>query len=57
MMIPNERAGSNKLTHFSISVDLMLKRGEITPVLLRRPLSWMTILPERWSSMISNSPM
>lgn len=31
--------------------------GEMTPVLLRRPLSWTTILPERWSSTSSNSPM
>ena len=31
--------------------------GEMTPVLFKRPLSWTTILPDRWSSMISNSPM
>jgi len=29
----------------------------MTPVLFSRPFSWITIFPERWSSMISNSPM
>lgn len=57
MMIPKARAGSNKLTQDSIWLAWTLKRGEMTPVLLRRPFSWMTILLERWSSTISNSPM
>jgi len=57
MMMPKPLAGSSKLTQDSIWLCWMLKRGEITPVLLRRPFSWTTILPERWSSMISNSPM
>ena len=56
-MKPNWREGKRLLTHFSISTILMLKRGEMTPHLFNLPLSWITILPERWSSMISNSPM
>ena len=57
MILPNERAGNNKVTQFSIASKVMLNRGEMTPVLFNRPLSWMTILPPRWSSTISNSPM
>jgi hypothetical protein len=29
----------------------------LTPDLLTRPINWMTILPDRWSSTTSNSPM
>ncbi|KAG5460128.1 MAG: hypothetical protein BJ554DRAFT_7863, partial [Olpidium bornovanus] len=45
------------LTHFSRSTTAMLKRGEITPHLFSRPLSWITIFPLRWSSISSNSSM
>ena len=57
MRYPKPLAGNSKLTQDSIWECWMLKRGEMTPVLLRWPLSWITILPERWSSMISNSSM
>lgn len=57
MMIPNPREGRSKLTQDSIWVTCTLKRGEMTPVLFRRPLSCTTIFPERWSSISSNSPM
>ena len=57
IMIPKPRAGNNKLTQDSICVTWTLNLGDITPVLFSRPFSWMTIFPERWSSMISNSPM
>jgi hypothetical protein len=57
MILPNERAGNKRVTQFSMASKVMLNRGEITPVLFNRPLSWMTILPPRWSSTISNSPM
>jgi hypothetical protein len=50
MMYPKERAGRSKLIHDSIWASWTLNRGEMTPHLLMRPLSWMTILPERWSS-------
>lgn len=32
-------------------------RGEMTPVLLMRPISSTMILPDRWSSTTSNSPI
>ena len=35
----------------------MSNRGEITPVLLMRPINSTTIFPDRWSSNTSNSPM
>ena len=57
MIFPNERAGKRTLTQFSMASKVTLNRGEMTPVLLSRPLSWMTIFPPRWSSMSSNSPM
>lgn len=44
----------NPLLHVA---ELDVVAGEMTPVLLRRPLSWTTILPLRWSSTSSNSPM
>jgi hypothetical protein len=40
-----------------LASKVTLNRGEMTPVLFNRPLSWMTIFPPRWSSMSSNSPM
>ena len=49
-MKPNWRDGSSLATHFSESCDEMSKRGEMTPVLFRRPLRLTTILPARWSS-------
>lgn len=39
------------------STTVVTHRGEMTPHLLMRPLSWTTILPERWSSISSNSLM
>ena len=57
IILPNERAGNKSAPQFSIASTVMLKRGEMTPHLFKRPLSWMTILPPRWSSTISNSPM
>ena len=57
MRYPKPLAGNSKLTQDSIWECWMLNRGEMTPVLLRWPFNWMTILPERWSSMISNSPI
>ena len=47
IIIPKERAGSNKLTQDSIWLACTLNRGEMTPVLFRRPFNWMTIFPER----------
>ena len=55
MMKPKDRAGRSMLTQDSIWVIWTLNRGEMTPHLLIRPLSWMTILPDRWSSMISKA--
>ena len=41
----------------SFTVVLQSKRGEMTPHLFMRPVSWTTIFPERWSSSTSNSPI
>lgn len=43
--------------HFSKSSNFKLNLGEITPHLFNLPFNCTTIFPERWSSMISNSPM
>lgn len=51
------REGSRVEIHFSMSSTGTSRRGEMTPHLLRRPLSSTTILPERRSSTISNSLM
>ena len=51
------REGSSLAVQDSISFTPTSKRGLITPHLLSLPLSSTTILPERWSSTNSNSPM
>ena len=54
---PNCLEGKRLLAHFSISGRETSYLGLITAHLFRRPLRWTTIFPDRWSSMISNSPM
>ena len=51
------REGSRRPTQASMSRAAMSKRGEMAPVLFRRPTSSTTILPLRWLSTNSNSPM
>ncbi len=51
------RDGSRVETHLSTSTSGTSKRGLMAEHLFRRPFSSTTILPERWSSTISNSPM
>ena len=54
---PNCRDGRRLLAHCSISLRATSNRGLMTPHLLSRPLRKTTILPARWSSTISNSPI
>lgn len=54
---PNCLEGRRLVVHFSMALILTSKRGEMTPHLMSRPVRLTTILPARWSSTISNSPM
>lgn len=40
-----------------VRIHIFLKSFPMKGRYTNRPLSWMTILPERWSSTSSNSPM
>jgi hypothetical protein len=51
--VSEARRGGGK----GLTPTLQSNLGETTPHLLIRPIRFTTILPERWSSRISNSPM
>lgn len=54
---PNWRDGSKSFVHFSICVIGTSNLGEMTPHLFNLPVRFTTILPDLWSSTISNSPI